>query len=71
MKIDFVSSLTPDDEMRIIGKFVGRLVEILDQLPIAYSLRVKGASGEVFDHSHCPGEGPAEGSGALPPPGIP
>lgn len=64
MKIDFVSSLPPDEEERIIAKFVGKLVELLDELPIAYSLRVKAASGEVFDHSHVPDEDPGEGSGS-------
>ncbi|RPJ80488.1 MAG: hypothetical protein EHM13_11955 [Acidobacteria bacterium] len=54
MNIDFVSSLTPDDETRIINELMARLTAMLDELPIAYSLRVKSARGEVFDHSHCP-----------------
>jgi hypothetical protein len=56
MNIAFVSSLTPDDETRIISELMARVTAMLDELPIAYSLRVETAKGEVYDHSHCPSE---------------
>lgn len=54
MNIEFVSSLTREDETRIINELMARLAAMLDELPIAYSVRVQTAQGEVFDHSHCP-----------------
>lgn len=47
MEIQFVSSLTADDEARIAPVLVDLLGAILDQLPVAYTLRIKTSTGET------------------------
>jgi len=52
MNIRFVSSLTPEDEERIAPGVVNALSMLLDQLPLAYTLRIETAEGKVFQHAH-------------------
>lgn len=52
MNIRFVSSLTPDDEDRLAPGLVHALGQLLDAVPIAYTLRVETATGRVFQHAH-------------------
>lgn len=52
MNIRFVSSLTPEDEDRIAPGVVNALSLLLDNLPLAYTLRIETASGRVFQHAH-------------------
>ncbi len=52
MDIRFVSSLTPDDEDRLAPALVQALGALLDQFPIAYTLRVETSGARVFQHSH-------------------
>jgi hypothetical protein len=54
MEIDFVSSLTSDDENRLAPALLSVLTSLLDCLPIAYSLRVKTTAGLAFEHGHAP-----------------
>ncbi|MBL8140531.1 MAG: hypothetical protein JNM38_05460 [Acidobacteria bacterium] len=52
MDIRFVSSLTPEDEDRMAPALVQALGAILDQFPIAYTLRIETSGARVFQHSH-------------------
>ena len=52
MNIRFVSSLTPQDEERIAPGVINALSMLLDQLPLAYTLRIETADGKVFQHAH-------------------
>ena len=69
MDIRFVSSLTPDDEERLAPALVQAFGALLDQFPIAYTLRVETSGARVFQHSHA-GAGPddeeEEAAGAPP-----
>ena len=51
MQIRFVSSLTADYEKRIAEALVACVSGLLSQFPVAYSLRVETAAGDVFDQS--------------------
>jgi len=75
--IRFVSSLTPDDENRLAPALLSALGGLLDQLPIAYTLRVETAAGKGYARSHVPeGMGPTDaipdqaGLGAPSPVGL-
>jgi hypothetical protein len=48
MEIQFVSSLTADDENRIAPGLLDLLCAILDQLPVAYTLRIRTATGQTL-----------------------
>ena len=52
MEIRFVSSLTPDDENAFAPALLRAVSAMLDQFPIAYTLRVETTGAQVFQHSH-------------------
>jgi hypothetical protein len=52
MNIRFISSLTPEDEERIAPGVINALGLLLDQLPLAYTLRIETSGGKVFQHAH-------------------
>jgi hypothetical protein len=54
MDIRFISSLTPDDETRLAKALIGAIEKLLDQFPIAYTIRIETATNQVFDHHHTP-----------------
>jgi hypothetical protein len=55
MDIRFVSSLSPDDEIRFAAPLLGAIVALLDRLPIAYSLRIEASAGDAaFEHTRHP-----------------
>jgi len=54
LDIRFVSSLTPDDENRLAPQVLNALGGVLDDLPIAYTLRIETAAGRSFSHNHVP-----------------
>ncbi len=54
MDIRFISSLTPDDENRLAPALLAALGSVLDQLPIAYTLRFETVTGRTFQHGHSP-----------------
>jgi hypothetical protein len=58
MNIRFVSSLTPDDEDRLAPAVIGAIAPLLDQLPIAYTVRIETAAGRVFQHAHTGADSP-------------
>lgn len=58
MDIRVVSSLTPEDEARLAPALMAALTNLLDQLPICYTLRLETAGGKNFSHDHAPVEVP-------------
>jgi hypothetical protein len=54
MDIRFVSSLTPDDEARLAAVLCAAATAMLDQLQIAYTIRIETTDGQTFHHSNAP-----------------
>ena len=52
MEIRFISSLTADDENAFAPALVKAVAALLDQLPIAYTMRVQTTGAQVFQHTH-------------------
>ena len=52
MEIRFVSSLTPEDENTFAPVLLKALGALLDQTPIAYTLRIQTSGMQVLQHSH-------------------
>jgi hypothetical protein len=52
MDIRFVSSLTAEDESLFAPALLKAIGVLLDQLPIAYTLRIETTGAQVFQHSH-------------------
>lgn len=57
MDIRFVSSLTSEDEKLFAPALLKAVAAILDQLPIAYTVRIETTGADVFQHAHA---GPVE-----------
>lgn len=64
MEIRFVSSLTSEDEQRVARALIAGAAAILDQLGIAYTLRVETTSGALVHHAGQP-------SACSSPPSVP
>jgi hypothetical protein len=52
MDIRFISSLTPEDENAFAPAVLKAVVALLDQLPIAYTLRIETSASQVYQHTH-------------------
>jgi hypothetical protein len=52
MDIRFISSLTPDDENDIAPALLKAAGAILDQFPIAYTLRIETTGAQIYLHTH-------------------
>ncbi len=52
MKISLVSSLTPEDEVRLARTFIDAIAGLLDVLPIAYSIHIRTSIGEELDRTN-------------------
>jgi hypothetical protein len=52
MNIRFISTLTADDENQIAPALVKAVGVLLDQLPIAYTVRIETPGAQVYQHSH-------------------
>jgi hypothetical protein len=52
MEIRFISSLTADDEEVFAPAVLKAVSAFLDQLPIAYTLRIETSGAQVFQHTH-------------------
>ena len=57
MEIRFVSSLTAEDENLFAPGLLKAIGAILDQLPIAYTVRIETTGAQVFQHTNA---GPEE-----------
>ena len=52
MEIRFISSLTAEDEETFAPAILKAASAFLDQLPIAYTLRLETSGAQVFQHTH-------------------
>jgi hypothetical protein len=52
MNIRFISSLDAEDEMRFATAAIAALARVLDEFPIAYTIRMETAAGKVLEHHH-------------------
>ena len=52
MDIRFVSSLTAEDENFFAPALLKAVAAMLDQLPIAYTIRIETIGSQVFQHAH-------------------
>ena len=57
MDIRFVSSLTAEDENLFAPGLLKAIGALLDQLPIAYTVRIETTGAQVFQHTNA---GPEE-----------
>jgi len=72
MEIRFISSLTAEDENMFAPALLKAVGVLLDQLPIAYTVRIETTGSQVFQHSHALTELPRpESSMASSPTKIP
>ncbi len=51
MDIHFISSLNPDDEDRLAPVILAALRPMLEMLPIAYTVRIRTSSNNVYQHT--------------------
>jgi hypothetical protein len=52
MEIRFVSSLTAEDENAFAPALLKAVSALLDQMPIAYTMRIETTGSQVFQHTH-------------------
>jgi hypothetical protein len=52
MEIRFISSLTAEDEELFAPAVLKAASALLDQLPIAYTLRIETTGAQVYQHTH-------------------
>jgi hypothetical protein len=52
MDIRFVSSLTADDEDQFAPALLKAIGCLLDQFPIAYTVRIETLGGREYQHTH-------------------
>jgi hypothetical protein len=52
VNIRFISSMTSDDEDRLAPAVLIAVSSLLDQLSLAYTLRIETTGDKIFHHSH-------------------
>jgi hypothetical protein len=52
MEIRFISSLTSEDEDRLAPAILTAVASLLDQMSIAYTLRIETTGEKVLQHAH-------------------
>ena len=52
MEIRFISSLTAEDEDLFAPAVLKAVSAFLDQLPIAYTMRIETTGAQVYQHTH-------------------
>jgi hypothetical protein len=62
MDIRFISSLTPEDENAFAPALLKAVGAVLDQFPIAYTIRLETTGAQVFQHTHPSFEAPLPAS---------
>jgi len=58
MEIRFISSLTAEDENAFAPALLKAVGTLLDQMPIAYTIRIETTGAQVFQHTHAAPEAP-------------
>ena len=67
MEIRFISSLTAEDENAFAPALLKAVGTLLDQMPIAYTIRIETTGAQVFQHTHAaPEERPQRTVEGLP-----
>jgi hypothetical protein len=67
MEIRFISSLTAEDENAFAPALLKAVGTLLDQMPIAYTIRIETTGAQVFQHTHAaPEERPQRALEGLP-----
>jgi hypothetical protein len=61
MNIRFISTLTAEDENHFAPALLRAVGSLLDQLPIAYTVRIETTGAQVFQHSHPAFDNPYHG----------
>jgi hypothetical protein len=64
MEIRFISSLTAEDENQFAPALLKAVGMLLDQLPIAYTMRIQTTGAQVFQHTHTHDPAPPKGTSA-------
>jgi hypothetical protein len=59
MDIRFVSTLTAEDENSFAPALLRAIASLLDQMPIAYTVRIETTGAQVLQHSHPAFEAPS------------
>jgi hypothetical protein len=54
MEIQFVSTLTSEDEATLASGIVAAVGALLDKLPLAYTIRIRTSGGRRFDRTSVP-----------------
>jgi hypothetical protein len=65
MDIRFVSSLTAEDENFFAPGLLKAIGALLDQLPIAYTVRIETTGAQVFQHTNAGPQERAKAGGAF------
>ena len=65
VEIRFISSLTPEDEDAIASVLLTSVRAILDNFPIAYTVRIETATARVFQHTSAADPTLAHGTRSL------
>ena len=52
MEIRFISTLTAEDEDLFAPAVLKAVSALLDQAPIAYTIRIETTGAQVFQHTH-------------------
>jgi hypothetical protein len=52
LNIRFISSLTPDDEDLLAPALIKAIAALLDQVHLAYSLKIETSGAQVLHHTH-------------------
>jgi hypothetical protein len=60
MEIRFISSLTAEDENAFAPALLKAVGTLLDQMPIAYTIRIETTGAQVFQHTHAAPEDRAQ-----------
>lgn len=71
MDIRFISSLTAEDEDVFAPAVLKAVSVLLDQLPIAYTLRIETTRAQVYQHTHATAESSAKAEHAPAPAAAP
>jgi len=71
MDIRFVSTLTAEDENNFAPALLRAIGSLLDQLPIAYTVRIETTGAQVFQHSYPAFESPYPDAPAFESPAVP
>lgn len=65
MDIRFTSSLTPDDENAFAPALLQAVGAVLDQFPIAYTIRIETTGAQVHQRAHPTFDGQRPAAAAL------